>query len=148
MRLFCLSLIMVILMGGVFAPRYEEHKTGPGSFNYWRYKDRGIERTISETEEFIKELNKKIEKYIQNNPQRPEWIKQNLLAGQTTIEMTKEEILLLLDKPLNKTPTSEYGADEVWVYHMYDIGWHSEDKFYFKDNVVIKILGFQTGNVL
>jgi len=139
---------MVILMGGLFTSGYEEHKTGPGSFNYWRYKDKGIEKTISETEGFIKGLDKKIEKYIQNNPQRPEWIKQNLLAGQTTIEMTKEEILLLLDEPLNKTPTSEYEADEVWVYRMYDVGWHSEDKFYFRNNLVIKILSYQTGNVL
>lgn len=136
-------------MAGLFGTKYEEYKTGFNSFNYWRYRDKGKEKTLAETEEYIKELDKKIEGYIKNNPNRPEWIKENLRFHQTTTEMTKEEILLLIGGPLNNIPTSEYGSNEKWVYRIYTGGWVcSEVQFYFKDNIVIKIFGFQTGNVL
>jgi len=147
MKLFCLSLVMIILMGGLFGPKFEEEETGPFAVIYWRDKDKGIRfKSTAEVEEFSKQLDRKIEDYVMINPQRPGWIKQNLLAGHTTIEMTKEEILLLLEEPAKKIPVSEYGADEKWIYVIYHP--YGEDHLYFKGDTVIKILGFQTGNVL
>ena len=60
--------------------------------------------------------------------------------------MIKEQVLLLLDEPAKKVIVSEYGADEKWVYITYHP--YAEDHLYFKGNTIIKILGFQTGNVL
>lgn len=60
--------------------------------------------------------------------------------------MTKEQVLLLLEEPVKIEPVSDYGADEKWVYITYRP--YGEDHLYFKGDTVIKILGFQTGNVL
>lgn len=133
-------------MSGLFGPNFEEQETGPFAVTYWRDKDKRRIKSQSEVKEFMEQLDKKIEDYVMINPQRPDWIKQNLLAGQTTIEMTKEEILLLLEEPAKKEPISDYGADEKWIYIQYHP--YAEDHLYFKGDTVIKILGFQTGNVL
>jgi len=54
--------------------------------------------------------------------------------------------LLLLGEPTKKVSVSELGADEKWVYILYQP--YGETHLYFKDDTIIKILGFQTGNVL
>lgn len=146
MRLFCSLTIMVILIGGFFGPKFKEQKTGPFAVTYWRDKGKNYDRSSAEIEEFIQQFDKKVANYISKNPQRPEWIRENLLAGETTIGMTKEEILLLLGEPAKKKPVSDYGADEKLVYITYRP--YGEDHLYFKGDTVIKILGFQTGNVL
>ncbi len=80
-------------MGGVFVPKFREQKTGPLAVTYWRDKDKHHERSSAEVEEFSKKLDRKIEGYGIINTQRPDWIKQNFISGQTTLGMTKEEIL-------------------------------------------------------
>jgi hypothetical protein len=138
---------MVILMGGLFGPKFKEKETGPGAVTYWEDKDKSRQRSSTEKKEFMKQLDTKIDKYIAQNPQLSEEIKEQLKVFHTVyIGMTKEQVLLLLDEPAKKETVSDYGADEKWVYITYHP--YAEDHLYFKDDTVIKILGFQTGNVL
>ena len=60
MRLFCLSLTMMILMMGLFGPEFKEQKTGPGAVTYWENKDKRERfKSSAEIEEFMKQLDKK-----------------------------------------------------------------------------------------
>lgn len=149
MRLFCLSLLaMVILMGGLFGPRFVEKKAGPSAVTYWADKNKKKQFTSSkEIEHFLYELNERIDVYIRRNPHLSEEIKEQLKVFHTVcIGMTKEQVLLLLGEPAKKKPAFEHGADEKWVYITYHP--YGEDHLYFKGDTVIKIFGFQTGNVL
>lgn len=147
MRLFCLSLTMMILVMGLLGPKFKEQKMGPSAVTYWRDKGKNYDRSSAEIEEFMRQLDKKIDKYIAKNPQLSDKIKEELKIFHTVyIGATKEQVLLLLDEPAKKTPISEYGADEKWVYITYRP--YAEDHLYFKGDTVIKIMGFQTGNVL
>lgn len=147
MRLFCLFLTMVILMGGLFGPTFKEYKTGPEAVNYWRNKDKKRQKTSEEVKEYMRQLDKKIDEYIGTNPHLSDEIREGLKIFTAVYKgMNKEQVLLLLDEPAKKGSVSEYGADEKWVYIIYRP--YAEDHLYFKDDTVIKILGFQTGNVL
>lgn len=147
MRLFCLSLTMVILMVGLFGPKLKEKKTGPLAVTYWEDKDKSRQRSSVEKKEFMKQIDERIDEYIEKNPQLLDKVKEGLKVFQMVIKgMTKEQVLLLLDEPAKKVPVSEYGADEKWVYVTYRP--YAEDHLYFKGDTVIKIFGFQTGNVL
>ena len=147
MRLLCLSLTMVILMGGLFGTKFKEQKTGPSAVTYWRDKGKNYDRSSAEIEEFMRQLDKRIDEYITKNLQLSEEIEEKLkIFHSVYVGMNKEQVLLLLDEPAKKESVSEYGADEKWVYITYRP--YAEDHLYFKGDTVIKILGFQTGNVL
>lgn len=147
MRLFCLPLIMVVLMAGLFGPKFEEYGMGPNAVTYWRDKDKRSIKSQAEVEEFMKQLDRKIDEYIAKNLHLSDEIKEELKVFHTVhIGMTKEQVLLLIDEPAKKIAISEYGADEKWIYIIYHS--YGEDHLYFKGDTVIKILGFQTGNVL
>lgn len=147
MRLLCLPLTIIILMGGMFGPNFKEYQAAPDAVVYWRDKDKRRVKSQSEVKEFINQLDRKIEGYIRTHPELSEFIKHKLQVFQTVHKgMTKEQVLLLLDEPAKKEVTSEYGADEKWIYITYHP--YAEDHLYFKDGIVIKIFGFQTGNVL
>jgi hypothetical protein len=134
-------------MGGLFGPKFKEQRMGPSAVTYWEDKDKSHQRSPAEKREFSQQLDRRIDEYISRNPQLSEEIKEELKVFHTVyIGMTKEQVLLLLDEPTKKEPVSEYGADEKWVYITYRP--YGEDHLYFKGDTVIKILGFQTGNVL
>lgn len=77
----------------------------------------------------------------------PDKIKEQLKVFHSVHKgMNKEQVLLLLGEPAKKEFVSEYGADERWVYILYHP--YAENHLYFQGDTVIKILGFQTGNVL
>jgi len=147
MKLLCLSLTMIIFMAGLFGPKFKEKDAAPDAVVYWRDKDKRGIKSQAEVKEFMEQLDKKIDEYIAKNPQLSNEIKEWLNVFQTIhIGMTKEQVLLLLDEPAKKEPISDYGADEKWIYVIYHP--YGEDHLYFKGDTVIKILGFQTGNVL
>lgn len=147
MRLFSLSLIVIVLMGGLFGPKFKDYKTGPNAVNYWSNKEKTRQKLSSEAREFTAQLDREIDEYIKNNPQLSDDIKEQLKVFHTVHKgMIKEQVLLLLGEPPKKEFVSEYGADEKWVYITYHP--YAEDHLYFQGDIVIKILGFQTGNVL
>jgi len=147
MKLFSLSLIMVILMSGLLGPNFKDYKMGPNAVNYWGNKEKKRQKLSAEAKEFTVQLDKKIDEYIKHNPQLSDEIKEQLkIFHSVHLGMNKEQVLLLLEEPPKKVPVSEYGADEKWIYITYHP--YAEDHLYFKGDIVIKILGFQTGNVL
>ena len=147
MRLFSFSLIIIILISGLLAPKFKEFQTGPSAVSYWRDKDKKRMKSQAEVEEFMIGLDRKINEYINQNPQLSEKIKEELKVFHTVhVGMIKEQVLLLVEEPSKREFASEYGADEKWIYITYHP--YAEDHLYFKGDIVIKILGFQTGNVL
>mgnify|MGYP001567331363 CR=1 FL=1 len=127
--------------------KFKDKEAAPDAVVYWRDKDKNRQRSSAEVREFMQQLDKKVDEYIVKNPQLSNEIKEWLKVFQTVhIGMTKEQVLLLLEEPAKKESVSDYGADEKWVYIQYHP--YAEDHLYFKGDIVIKILGFQTGNVL
>ncbi len=147
MKLFGLSLVVVFLMGCLFTREFIKGESGPDAVVYWRVKDKHRQKTSAEVEEYMKQLDKKVEEYMLKNPGLSDETKKWLKVFNTVhIGMTKEQVLLLLEDPARKEPVSEHGANEKWVY----IGYHpyGEDHLYFKGDTLIKIFEYQTGNVL
>ena len=64
MRLFCVSLTMIILMGGLFGPNFEEKEAGPDAVTYWENKDKRRIKSSAEMKEYMKELDNRIDEYI------------------------------------------------------------------------------------
>lgn len=84
------------------------------------------------------QVNKR-EKYVVNHPELTERQKALILAGRLGEGLRKEEIINILDwpKPDIIHSTTEYGADEVWLYKL--SGPRRDRKLYFKNTVLIKI---------
>lgn len=147
MKLFSFFLIMIVFMGALFGPKFKDYETSWSAVVYWRDKDKDRQKTSAEVSEFVSQIDKKIDEYLSKNSHLSEKIKEELKIFRAVHKgMNKEQVLLLLGEPPKKEPVSEYGADEKWIYITYHP--YAENHLYFKGDVVIKILGFQTGNVL
>lgn len=56
MRLFSLSLIVIVLMGGLFGPKFKDYETSWSAVVYWRDKDKHRQKSSAEVNEFINQI--------------------------------------------------------------------------------------------
>lgn len=95
-------------------------------FDYNKYR--------AEQERDTKEYRERASPYLANHPDLPE--RQRLLIEGGSIEpgLTKEQINIMIGSIIyEKKPTTEYGADEVWIYKL-----RFKHYLYFKNDILIK----------
>lgn len=103
-------------------------------------------------DEYVTDLQVKVEKYILEHPELSEEAKKNLRELKVSAGSNKAEVELLLGEPLkvNAAKNNAYGATELWIYKISKIDittifiipvfWtHQGYYLYFKDNALAGI---------
>lgn len=86
---------------------------------------------------YIDRLERKAEKYMVEHPELDEQKKNLIRKGKINIGFSKEEVRLFYNymHPDKMKTTSDYGAEEVWIYNE----WSADEFLYFKGDRLIKI---------
>ncbi len=128
------TLFVIIYCEGCAMAKVELINNVPIETRFW-YRELGKDWTESK-----KNLKEEVQNYIDSHPFLDAEVKNNLSQLQVTLGMNKQQVVTLWGKPfrIRKWKVDDNITGEIWQYYGGGV-LHSEHRFYFKDDSLIKI---------